>query len=262
MLRILMIGDIVGRPGRKAVKEAIRNYQKKYQLDFVIANGENAAGGVGLTREIADELFANGVDFITMGNHTWDKKDIIQFIDHEPRLIRPANYPPGTPGKGHAVIRLNKGLRIGIINISGRVFLPPLDCPFRTADELVKEISRETPVIIVDFHAEATSEKVAFGWYLDGRVTAVIGTHTHIQTSDERILPGGTAYITDVGMTGPRDSVLGVDKDLVLQKFLTQMPVRFEVAEGIAQLNALLLDVDESTGKTIKVQRIYETYNN
>lgn len=262
MLRILMIGDIVGRPGRKAVKEAVRNYRKKYQLDFCIANGENAAGGVGLTREIADELFANGIDFITMGNHTWDKKEIIQFIDHEPHLIRPANYPPGTPGKGHAIIRLNNGLKIGIINLSGRVFLPPLDCPFRMIDTLVKEISRETTVIIVDFHAEATSEKVAFGWYVDGRVSAVIGTHTHIQTSDERILPGGTGYITDVGMTGPRDSVLGVDKNLVLEKFLTQLPVRFEVAEGTAQLNALLLDVDENTGKTTKIQRIYELFNN
>jgi len=262
MLRVLMIGDIVGRPGRKAVREKVKAYRQKYKLDFVIANGENAAGGVGLTREIADELYAAGVDFITMGNHTWDKKEIFTFIDHEPSIVRPANYPPGTPGMGSAVVRINKVNKIGIINLAGRVFLPALDCPFRAADEIVNKMRKETTLIFVDFHAEATSEKIAMGYYLDGRVSAVVGTHTHVQTSDERILPGGSAYITDVGMTGPRDSVLGVQTDLVIQKFITQLPVRFEVAEGVAQLNGVLLELDENTGKAISIERIIDTIDN
>lgn len=255
-MNVLMVGDIVGRTGRRVVKEVIRSYRKKYRADFVIANGENAAGGNGITREIADELFEAGIDFITMGNHTWDKKEILQFIEHEPYLIRPANYPPDTPGKGSAVIKLANQLKIGVINLSGRVFMTPLDCPFRTAEALVKTIAKETPNIIIDFHGEATSEKIAFAWYMDGKVSAVIGTHTHVQTADERILPQGTGYITDVGMTGPQNSVLGVQTDLVIQKFLTQMPVRFEVAEGTAQLNGLFLRIDEKTGKTILVERI------
>ncbi len=255
-MNVLIVGDIVGRTGRRVVKEVMRSYRKKYRADFVIANGENAAGGNGITREIADELFKEGIDFITMGNHTWDKKEILQFIEHEPCLIRPANYPPDTPGKGSAVIKLENQLKIGVINLSGRVFMTPLDCPFRTAEALVKTIARETPNIIIDFHGEATSEKIAFAWYMDGKVSAVIGTHTHVQTADERILPQGTGYITDVGMTGPQNSVLGVRTDLVIQKFLTQMPVRFEVAEGTAQLNGLFLRIDEKTGKTILVERI------
>jgi len=259
MLRIFMIGDIVGKPGRRAVRESLKAYRQNYRFDFIIANGENAAGGVGLTREIADELYNTGVDFITMGNHTWDKKEIFSFIDHEPNIIRPANYPPGTPGRGSTVVRLGKsGPKLGIINLSGRVFLPPLDCPFRAADELVKQLSQETPLIFVDFHAEATSEKIALGFYLDGRVSAVVGTHTHVQTSDERILPGGTAYITDVGMTGPRDSVLGMQTDIVVKKFLTQLPVRFEVAEGTAQLNGVILELDEITGKAVKIERVFD----
>lgn len=255
-MNVLIVGDIVGRTGRRVVKEVMRSYRKKYQADFVIANGENAAGGNGITREIADELFEEGIDFITMGNHTWDKKEILQFIEHEPYLIRPANYPPDTPGKGSAVIKLENRHKIGVINLSGRVFMTPLDCPFRTAEALVKTIAKETPNIIIDFHGEATSEKIAFAWYMDGKVSAVIGTHTHVQTADERILPQGTGYITDVGMTGPQNSVLGVRTDLVIQKFLTQMPVRFEVAEGTAQLNGLFLRIDEKTGKTMLVERI------
>lgn len=258
MFRVMMIGDVVGRPGRMIIKEKVRHFRKKYDLDFVIANGENAAGGVGLTKAITEELFNCSVDFITMGNHTWDKKEIFEFIDHESCLIRPANYPPGTPGRGNYIVRLGKGLKVGIINLSGRTFLPPLDCPFRMGDELAKSISRETPIIIVDFHAEATSEKIAFGWFMDGKVSAVIGTHTHVQTADERILPGGTGFITDVGMTGPRDSVLGVRTDLVLEKFITQLPVRFEIASGIAQINALILDIDEISGKTTRIERIQE----
>jgi len=260
MIRVMMVGDIVGRPGRKAARENIKTYRKKYKLDLVIANGENAAGGNGITGAIANELYDAGIDIITMGNHTWDKKEIIEYIEHEPRLIRPANYPPGAPGRGSTVVRVGKKLEIGIINIAGRVFLSPLDCPFRTAEKMVDELKKVTPVIIVDFHAEATSEKVAFGWFMDGKVSAVVGTHTHIQTSDERILPLGTGYITDVGMTGPRDSVLGVNTELVIQKFMTQMPVRFEVAEGVHQLDALLLDIDETTGKTLRIERIKDYY--
>ncbi len=259
MLHILMVGDIVGRPGRRAVKQLIHPLKKKYDIDFVIANGENAAGGNGLTQEIAEELLDDGIDFITMGNHTWDKKEILEFIDLEPRLIRPANYPPGTPGKGSAVVKIAKDIKLGIVNLSGRVFLPPLDCPFRTAETIVNILSKETKIIIIDFHAEATSEKIAFGWYMDGKASAVIGTHTHVQTADERILPQGTGYITDVGMTGPRDSVLGVKTDLVISKFITQLPVRFEVATGPAQLNGVLLHINEKTGKTEYIERIQET---
>ena len=258
MLNVFMVGDIVGRPGRTAVFSLVNKYRKKYKIDLIIANGENAAGGNGITYDIAQELFNNNIDVITMGNHTWDKKEIVEFIDHEPYLIRPANYPPGTPGKGSVVVKLKNNLKVGIINLSGRVFLSPLDCPFRTAEEIVSQMKRETHNIIIDFHAEATSEKIAFGWFMDGKVSAVIGTHTHVQTADERILPQGTGYITDVGMTGPRDSVLGVKTELIIEKFLTQMPVRFEVAGGVAQLNGLLLSINEATGKTETIQRIQE----
>lgn len=253
-----MVGDIFGKPGRKAVKELIKTYRNQYELDFVIANGENAAGGNGITREIANELYNAQIDFITMGNHTWDKKEIFQFIDTDKKIIRPANYPPGTPGRGLAIVPLSNGLKIGIINLSGRVFLPPLDCPFRVGERIVEEISKETHIIIVDFHAEATSEKIAMGWFMDGKVSAVVGTHTHVQTADERILPYGTGYITDVGMTGPHDSILGVKRDIVIQKFLTQLPARFETAQGVAQLNAILLEIDETTGKTMGLKRIQD----
>lgn len=258
MLNVFMIGDIVGRPGRSAVTSLINKYRKRFNLDLIIANGENAAGGNGITSDIVQELFNNNIDIITMGNHTWDKREILEFIDHEPNLIRPANYPLGTPGKGSVVVKLSDNLKVGVINLSGRVFLSPLDCPFRVAEEIVAKMKRETPIIIIDFHAEATSEKIAFGWFMDGKVSAVIGTHTHVQTADERILPQGTGYITDVGMTGPRDSVLGVKTELVIDKFLSQMPVRFEVAAGVAQLNGLLLSINEATGKTESIQRIQE----
>ena len=261
MLNILMIGDIVGRPGRAAVFSLLNKYRKKYHLDMIIANGENTAGGNGITSDIVQELFNNNVDVITMGNHTWDKREILEFIDHEPYLIRPANYPSGTPGKGSVVVKLKDNLKVGVINLAGRVFLSPLECPFRVAQEIVERMKRETPIIIIDFHAEATSEKIAFGWFMDGKVSAVLGTHTHVQTADERILPEGTAYITDVGMTGPRDSVLGVKKELIIEKFLTQMPVRFEVANGVAQFNAVLLTIDPATGKTTEIQRIQEYIN-
>jgi metallophosphoesterase (TIGR00282 family) len=256
----LFIGDIVGKPGREILRQQLANIQEKFHIDFTVANGENAAGGAGINKKIFDEISNYGVDVVTMGNHVWDKKEITQFIDHEPNLVRPANYPPETPGRGSYVIKIKNNTKIGIINLSGRVFLPPLDCPFRTADAIVKEMRKETPIIIIDFHGEATSEKMAFGWFMDGRVSAVIGTHTHIQTADDRILPQGTGYITDVGMTGPRDSVLGVDKDLVIQKFMTALPVRFDVAAGNTQINAVLLKVEENTGKCVHIERIQKTY--
>lgn len=258
MLNILMVGDIVGRPGRKVIREKIKSYHRKYKLDYVIANGENAAGGSGLTEDIAQELYNAGVDFLTMGNHTWDKKEIYSYIDFEPNIVRPANYPPGTPGNGSAIVRLDRSIKLGIINLAGRVFMQPLDCPFRTIDRILDTMRRETPLIIVDIHAEATSEKIAMGRYLDGRVSAVVGTHTHVQTADERVLPDGTAYITDLGMTGPQDSILGVKKELVIQKFISQMPVRFEVADGIAQFNGVLLELDENSGKAHNITRINE----
>jgi len=256
-----MIGDIVGRPGRTIIREKLLNIKNKYEADFVIANGENAAGGNGITEKIAQELFISGIDFLTMGNHIWDNKDVFNFIETENRMIRPANYPSTAPGKGYQIVQTGKGL-IGILNISGRTFMPPLDCPFRTADEIIQKISRVTNIIIVDFHAEATSEKIAMGWYLDGKVTLVAGTHTHVQTADEKILPNGTAYITDIGMTGPVDSVLGIDKESVINKFITQLPVRFEVAKGPAELNGILVEVNELTGKAIAISRIRETMEN
>ena len=255
-MNILMIGDIVGRPGRRTVKELLPDLVKELQIDLVIANGENAAGGNGITPALADELYTSGIDILTMGNHVWDKKEIIPYIEQDNRMVRPANYPPGTPGKGFVLFPVVPDLKIAVMNLSGRVFLSNLDCPFREADKLLEEIYPQTRLIILDFHAEATSEKQALGWYLDGRVTAVLGTHTHIQTADERLLMRGTAYITDVGMTGPRDSVLGVKRETVIKKFVSQLPVRFEPARGSTQLNAVLIQVDVTTGKAASIQRI------
>lgn len=254
-MRILFIGDIVGKPGREAVKNMLPSLQKEYQFDLIAANAENASGGRGLTKDVAEELFNNGIHFLTMGNHVWDQKEITKFIDDERRLIRPANYPKGVPGKGYAFVT-NNGFKVGFINLSGRIFLPPLENPFTMAIPIVNTLAQETPIIIVDFHAEATSEKVALGWLLNGKVSAVLGTHTHIQTADARILDQGTAYITDVGMTGPRDSVLGMKKEIIINNFLTQMPARFEVAGGMIQLNAVVLEIDEKTGKTLQITPI------
>ncbi len=255
-MRLLMIGDIVGRSGRRAVKDNLPGLINQFLIDAVIANGENAAGGNGITREIARELFSCGVDVITMGNHVWNQKEIFSYIDQENRIIRPANYPPGTPGSGSIIFKTKSGINVGVINASGRVFLQELDCPFRKVDEILSDMKDKTNLILVDFHAEATSEKVAMGWFLNGRVSAVCGTHTHVQTADERILPGGTAYITDVGMTGPRDSVIGVKKETVIERFLTQMPRRFEVPEGLYQFNAVLIDIDENSGLATSIERI------
>ncbi|HHW02784.1 MAG TPA: TIGR00282 family metallophosphoesterase [Thermoanaerobacterales bacterium] len=254
---LMMIGDIVGRPGRTILREKLPILKKEYGVDFVIANGENAAGGNGITQKIAQELFISGIDFLTMGNHIWDNKDVFNFIEEESRMIRPANYPPGTPGRGYQIVKTESGISIGIINISGRTFMSALDCPFRTADLILDKIKDNTDIVIVDFHAEATSEKIAMGWYLDGRVTLVAGTHTHVQTADERILPNGTAYITDLGMTGPIDSILGIEKEPVIKKFISHLPARFEVAKGVSQINGIIVEIDEKTGKAKNIYRMY-----
>lgn len=254
-MNILFIGDIYGKPGRNAVKKVLPSLQKEYRIEFTIANAENAASGRGLTADTMRELLDAGIDVLTMGNHVWDNKDIFNIIE-EPRIVRPANYPGDCPGQGYHIYTGGFSKKIAVINLSGRVFMSPLDCPFATVDEIIRNIENSVDYIILDFHAEATSEKVAMGYYLDGRVTAVLGTHTHIQTADERLLPGGTAYITDLGMTGPYDSILGVDKDLIIGKFLTQRPVRFEVARGPAQLQGVVLNVDEGSKKAIAINRI------
>ncbi|WP_126426551.1 TIGR00282 family metallophosphoesterase [Brevibacillus marinus] len=254
-MRVLFLGDIVGAPGREMVIEYLPRLKRKYQPTFVIANGENSAHGRGITEKIARELFDAGIQAITLGNHSWDNKEIFEFIDREQRLIRPANYPEGTPGSGLTYIKTVQG-ELAVINLMGRSFLPPLECPFRTADQLVEEAKKRTRLIFVDFHAEATSEKQALAWYLDGKVSAVVGTHTHVQTGDERILPGGTGYLTDVGMCGPQDGILGMEREAVIKKFLTQLPVRFEVAGGASQLNAVVFTLDGATGLTRQVERI------
>jgi len=254
-LNLLVIGDIVGRPGRQAVREFLPDLVRQYNIEFIIANAENASGGRGLTREVMQELLGAGIDVLTMGNHVWDNKEIFSFIDDQPRIIRPANYPQPCPGQGYHVYQAGFNLKIAVINVSGRVFMPALDCPFRTVDQILSSLP-EVDCIIIDFHAEATSEKQAFGYYFDGRATAVLGTHTHIQTADERILPEGTAYITDLGMTGPIESVLGMERQGVIEKFLTQRPIRFEVAKGPSQLQGVVLELDESTRRVTQIRRI------
>ncbi|MCG9968167.1 TIGR00282 family metallophosphoesterase [Pelotomaculum terephthalicicum JT] len=255
-MRLLMIGDVVGRPGRNAVQVTLKELKHEHELDMVIANGENAAGGNGITRETAQELFAAGVDILTMGNHVWNKKEALNYIAHEKRIVRPANYPPGSPGTGADIYETKGKVKVAVINLSGRAFMQPLDCPFRKADEMLKFLSEKARVVVVDFHAEATSEKIAMGWYLAGRVSAVCGTHTHVQTADERILPGGTAYITDLGMTGPCDSVIGAKKEIVIKRFITQLPLKFEVATGLFQFNGVIIDIDEITGEAVSISRI------
>jgi len=255
-LRLLMIGDIVGRSGRRAIKGNLSELKREFDLDLIIANGENAAGGSGITKDVAQELFFAGVDVLTMGNHVWNIKEAYEYINRESRIIRPANYPPGTPGTGSNVFETRRKVKVAVINLAGRVFLQSLDCPFRKVDEILPEVKKAAQVVVVDFHAEATSEKIAIGWYLAGRVSAVVGTHTHVQTADERILPGGTAYITDLGMTGPLDSVLGVKKEIIIEKFKSQLPQRFVVASGPYQFNAVIIDIDEYTGEANFIQRI------
>ncbi|MBN1794996.1 MAG: TIGR00282 family metallophosphoesterase [Candidatus Omnitrophica bacterium] len=257
-MRALLIGDIVGRPGRKALKELMGPLISKEKIDFVIANAENAAGGLGLTRKIAADLFSLRVDVLTSGNHIWKQKEIYDFVNSEARILRPANYPPDVPGKGWVLVESRTGVRAAVINLEGRVFMRSLDCPFRTADVLLEEIRSYTSVIFVDFHAEATSEKIALGRYLDGRISCLFGTHTHVQTADEKILPGGTGYITDIGMTGPHDSVIGRDIDNIIFHFKTELPVAFDIASGGVRLNGAIVEVDEDTGKAVSIRRVDE----
>lgn len=255
-IRILFIGDIVGNPGRTAINRELHRLVDRHAVDLVIANGENAAGGFGITPDTADELFRQGITLLTSGNHIWDKKDNSGFLDREQRIIRPFNYPPGTPGRGSAVVETPSGIKVGVLNLEGRVYMKNLDCPFRAADSEIEILLRETAVILVDIHAEATSEKSALGWYLDGRASAVVGTHTHVQTADERILPNGTAYISDVGMTGSFDSVIGIDKHQAIQRFLTQQPIKFDVPKKDLRLNAVVIGVEIKTGRAVSIERI------
>jgi len=256
LMRILFIGDVFGRPGRVLLRSSLRRIVDRHAVDVVIANVENAAAGFGLTRDVGDELLRLGVDAMTSGNHIWDRREALAYIEAEPRLLRPANYPAGVPGRG-AMIAYTTGRRpVGIVNLMGRVFMPAVDDPFAAARREVEALAATTRVIIVDFHAEATSEKIAMGWFLDGSVTAVIGTHTHVQTADERVLPGGSAYITDVGMTGPHESIIGTDRESALRRFLTGLPVRFEVATGDPRLHAVVIAADEDTGRAHTIERL------
>lgn len=255
-MRILFIGDIFGKPGRDVARRAIPALVERESLDLVIANVENSAAGFGVTGDIADTILSYGVDAMTSGNHLWDKKEVLDYIPRQPKLLRPANFPAGTPGRGSYVAKTRTGEPVGIVNLMGRVFMNPLDDPFAVALREVDALRGKARVIIVDFHAEATSEKVAMGWHLDGRVTAVLGTHTHVQTADERILPKGTAYLTDAGMTGPHDSIIGVTVDAALGRFINGMPAKFESATGAGRLNAVLITADQATGRAKSISRL------
>lgn len=258
-MRFFIIGDIVGRPARNLLKNTLKDIIENNKIDFVIANGENASGGTGLTYKNYQELISYGIDVITMGNHVWDKKEIFQYIDEENRIIRPANYPSPCPGRGYTILNKNN-INIGIMNLSGRVFLSSLDSPFEIFEKNYNTLKKETDIIILDFHAEATAEKIAMGWFADGKISLLYGTHTHVQTADEKIFPQGTGYITDVGMTGPYYSVLGVDKDIILKRLTTQRPVRHKLANGTVQLNGLIADIDEKSGKCIYLERYLKKY--
>lgn len=255
-MKILFIGDIVGKAGRKVMLNLLHKVIDKYKVDFCIANCENAAGGFGITFDVVDQLLREGVDVLTSGNHIWDKKEVFDVIEKKKPIIVPANYPEGTPGEGSIIRETASGKPVGVINLSGRVFIGNFDCPFRAADREIEKIKSKTDIIIVDFHAEATSEKIAMGWYLDGRVSAIVGTHTHVQTADEKILPQGTAYISDVGMTGPVNSVIGVKTEIILKRFLTQLPQKFETATGESLLSAVLVSIDDKTGRSTEITRL------
>jgi len=254
-MKVLFIGDIVGKPGRQAVAALLPGLRKRYGITLTIANAENAAGGFGITPSVGEELFGLGINLLTSGNHVWDKKEVEPYLATERRLLRPANYPEEAPGSGVALWE-GGGCRVGVVNLQGRVFMPTIDCPFRVGEQKIALLKQATDLIIVDFHAEATSEKQAFARYMDGRVSAVIGTHTHVQTADEQILPAGTAYISDVGMTGAADSVIGMDSSDVIRRFLTQMPTKFQVAKGTPTLSAVILDLDEETGRAKAIIRL------
>ena len=254
-MNILFIGDIVGSPGRRAVEEILPRLVDQYFIDLVVGNGENASGGLGITPAVADQLLNNGIDLLTSGNHIWKHKEIQAYLADTDRLLRPANYPPESPGRGYAVVETAAGEPVAVINLEGRVFMNPLDCPFRTVDRILNDLPQEVKVIVVDMHAEATSEKQAMGWFLDGRVSAVVGTHTHIQTADARVLPGGTGYLTDAGMTGPVDSVIGMRREIILERFWSQMPQPFKVATQNIQLQGVLLKIDPQ-GRCREIQSL------
>jgi 2',3'-cyclic-nucleotide 2'-phosphodiesterase len=256
MIKILMLGDVVGRPGRDIIRKWVPELREKEAIDLVIANGENVAGGRGLTSDTASDLFSSGVDVLTNGDHSWDKQEFSQLVQNNKRVIRPANYPEDCPGKGYSVVEA-AGHSVGILNLCGRVFMAPsFQCPFQTANKILETLKSQCKIILVDMHAEATSEKIAMGWYLDGRVSAVVGSHTHVQTADERILPKGTAYLTDMGMTGPYQSVIGREIEPVLNRFITQMPHRFHVAKEDARLMGALIEVNPDDGRALHIQRV------
>jgi metallophosphoesterase (TIGR00282 family) len=255
-LKILFIADIVGRPGRWATSQLLPDLRRNLDIDFVIANVENAAGGFGLTKEIGQKIITYGVDCLTSGNHIWDRKDIFPYLDEEYRVLRPANYPPDVPGRGSGIFETRKFEKVGVINIQGRVFIKEIDCPFRRSLEEVEKLKKDAKVIVVDMHAEATSEKMSLGFYLDGKISALIGTHTHVQTADEIILPKGTAYITDAGMTGPHNSIIGIRKEDAIARFLTQIPHRFRLGIEDVKFSAVLVDVDSDSGKAKSIERL------
>lgn len=255
-MRILFVGDIVGRPGRQVLEHWLPLLRDELRLDVVIANAENAAGGLGVTPGILKELKKLGIAGFTLGNHTWRKKELVGMLDLEETVVRPINYPPGVPGRGSVVLTLGDGRRLGLISVQGRVYMDAFECPFRSALAEVERLREEVKVVLVDMHAEATSEKVALGWYLDGRCTAVVGTHTHVQTADERLLEQGTAFISDVGMTGPRDGVIGLERERAIEKFLTGLPNEFKVAPGPSQLCGVLVEADDVDGRAVSIERI------
>ena len=255
-MKILFVGDVYGRPGRRAAAELIPRLKEKHEVDFVIVNGENSAGGFGITEKIGRKIHAYGADVITTGNHVWDQKDSMPYIMAGEKILRPANFPSDVGGIGSGVFVSASGIPVGVVCLQGRTNMLMLDCPFQIGQSIVERLQEETRVIVVDFHAEATSEKIAFGWFLDGKVSAVLGTHTHVQTADEQVLPDGTAYMTDVGMTGPHDSVIGAEKEAAVRRFINRMPVRFEPASGDIKLCGVLLDVDEATGKSRSIKRL------
>ncbi|RKZ11859.1 TIGR00282 family metallophosphoesterase [bacterium] len=259
-MRVLMIGDVIGRPGRHAIKELVPGLRERHRCDLVVANVENAAAGFGITEPIGREILASGVDVMTGGNHLWDKKGSEDYIASEEMLVRPANYPDATPGRTHAIVEVGD-IRVAVLSLQGRVFMPPLDCPFRRLDSLLEELDEAADLFLLDFHGEATSEKNGMAVYADGRVALVVGTHTHVPTADERILPGGTAFQTDLGMTGPFDSIIGMDREAVLKRFLTGMPTRFEVAQHDVRLCGLVVEIDEWSGQATSVTRVMESWN-
>jgi metallophosphoesterase (TIGR00282 family) len=258
-MKVIVIGDVVGKPGRQILASTLKSLKEQHEAEFVIANIENAAEGAGLIPRMGDEILNAGVDVMTSGNHIFDKKEVIKYIENQPRLLRPANYAPDAPGRGLWLGSTGSGTQVAVINIQGRVFMPPTDCPFRTADRLLDEIGNRTSVIIVDHHAEATSEKLAMGRYLDGRVSLVVGTHTHVQTADEQIFPGGTGYITDLGMTGPYDSVIGVESQLVIARFVRGLPIRYQTASENPRLHGVVAEIDERTGKAVSILRLQQS---